>query len=90
LKALKQSPQDFYQIFVISDTSLSYQVQANQATTIEAVADTDLIYAYDSTIYYSFITKLANGSFKDTIFYTAPGHSVGKKVLWLEYICQDL
>jgi len=74
-------PTGFYQIFVISDTSLSYQVQANQATTIEAVADTDLIYAYDSTIYYSFITKLANGSFKDTIFYTAPGHSVGKKFM---------
>ena len=71
----------YYEVFVISDTEFSYQVPLSQAAEVEKEEDEDIVYAYDSTIYYSFISKLADGSFRDNVFYEAVGHKTGKKFM---------
>jgi len=74
-------PQGFYEVFVISDTSFSYSVSENQSATVENEVDEEITYSYDSTIYYSFITKQFDGSFNETIFYRANGHKANKRFM---------
>ena len=82
-------PQGFYDVFVISNTEFSYTVDENLAEDVSEQEDPGLVYAYDSTIYYSFKRPIRTSSGdtriptepKETIFYTAPGHKVGKKFM---------
>lgn len=74
-------PSGYHEVFVISDTEFSYTVSANEAAIVEREEDEDFLYAYDATIYYSFITKQSDGSFRTTIFYEAAGHSTGKSFM---------
>lgn len=69
----------FYEVFVISDTEFFYQVPENQSADVDKEQDEDVVYAYDSTIYYVFIFKQSDGFFKENIFYQATGHTTNKK-----------
>jgi hypothetical protein len=86
-------PQGFYEVFVISNTEFSYTVSENLADAVEEQEDENFVYSYDSTIYYEFFkprpernienveeTTVAAPSQKK-IFYTAPGHQVGKRFM---------
>ena len=81
-------PTGLYQVFVISRSSFSYQVNPNQSDVVEKADDLEIGYAYDSTIYYAFINRFTNqvsgvdqSPFEEEIFYTAPGHTIGKKFM---------
>ena len=42
-------------------------------------ADPNLKIIHESTVYYTFIRKLASGPFEEKIFYTSPGQKIGQK-----------
>ena len=82
-------PQGFFEVFVISDTEFSYSVTEDLAEDVTEQDDTNLIYAYDSTIYYAFVKPKTTAvgqirvptALEEKVFYTAPGHKVGKKFM---------
>ena len=86
-------PQGLQEVFVISSTEFSYTVSEDLAEDVAEEEDPDFIYAYDSTIYYEFFKPIPDRSaqpfserrvkapLKGEIFYTAPGHKIGKKFM---------
>jgi len=66
-----------YPIEVITDNSFSYLAEDSQ--NVANSEDPDLKFIHDSTIYYSFTTKLTNGSTKEDIFYTTPGQRINQR-----------
>jgi hypothetical protein len=69
-------------INVISDEE--FEIEAETGIT-ETVLDNDFVPApdlkiiHESTVYYTFITKLPAGPFKEEIFYTSPGQKIGQR-----------